>query len=174
MVYGCDKAWWEARRGLKEFKGLKICWEGNGLTHWPAPEIERIKILKEGPDVYSYNMVFSPYGTIGGGGNSGFQSVNLAVQWGAKRIILVGFDFHEQGGKHWYGRNIWPGSNNPNEQAFGLWNKAFKKCSPTLKQKGIEVINTSQYSTIKEFSFQHLKDIFPDKAEGPLNIEKVA
>jgi hypothetical protein len=52
-------------------------------------------------------------GVVGGGGNSGFQAVNLAAQFGASRIILIGFDMTDRGGKHWYGRNHWPMSNNP-------------------------------------------------------------
>ena len=42
---------------------------------------------------------------IGGGGNSGFQALNLALQWGARKIILVGFDLTDENGLHWYGRN---------------------------------------------------------------------
>jgi hypothetical protein len=50
-------------------------------------------------------------GVIGSGGNSGFQALNLALQFGARRVILVGFDLNLAGGVHWHGRT--PRLNNP-------------------------------------------------------------
>src|SRR3954470_8816460 len=88
VVYGCDAAWWKKRKGLPEFAGLKVSYKGDN-THPPPPyphiKLVEISALKD-------DLIFEPTGKLGSGGNSGFQALNLAVQFGAKRIVLVGFD----------------------------------------------------------------------------------
>ena len=41
-------------------------------------------------------------GTVGWGGNSGFQALNMVVNFGCKRIILVGFSLIGKAGLHWH------------------------------------------------------------------------
>lgn len=88
---------------------------------------------------------------VGSGGNSGFQALNLAVQFGARRILLVGFDMNDRGGVHWYGRNSWPMANNPDHNNFRRWIAAFEGAAPLLKSMGIEVVNLSPHSAIQCF-----------------------
>jgi hypothetical protein len=145
VVYGCDAAWWRFRRGLPEFNGLKICYAGNGLADFP--DIRRVKIPHAGVD----DLLFDEIGTIGAGGNSGFQALNLAVQFGARKIVLVGFDMTDRSGVHWYGRNRWPMSNNPADHNFKRWIGAFEKAAPVLGQMGVEVVNASPHSALQCF-----------------------
>ena len=59
-----------------------------------------------------------------GGGNSGFQAVNLALQWGYD-CILVGFDMQATGGrKHWHADHK---GNNPTEGLFQRWIRSFRE-----------------------------------------------
>lgn len=161
-VYGCDKAWWQYRCGLKDFPGLKMCWAGNGLDGFP--DIRRVEIAKsENPqDVYSSSILTEKVGVIGGGWNSGFQSLNLAVQFGARRILLVGYDMTDRGGLHWYGRNTWNGANNPSDHAFRRWVGAFQLAVPTLKALGVEVINTSPNSALRCFPNRSIADMLKE------------
>jgi hypothetical protein len=102
--------------------------------------------------------MFDEVGTVGAGGNSGFQALNLAAQFGAKRILLVGFDASVRGGQHWYGRNNWNGANNPDENLCDRWRKAFDGAAIDLANRGIEVINTalwSQLNRFKKMSIEH-------------------
>lgn len=85
---------------------------------------------------------------MGSGGNSGFQALNLAVQWGAAQILLIGFDMTDAGGAHWYGRNNWTGANNPDQNNFKRWIAAFESAAVTLKRMGVEVVNCSPHSAL--------------------------
>lgn len=151
IVYGCDRPWWEHRKGLPEFKGLKVCWGGNKLTGYP--DIRRVKIAlgeKGSGKKFSDRLSLEP-GTVGGGSNSGFQALNLAVQSGSKLILLVGFDLTTRYGAHWYGRNRWMGANNPDEVTVKGWRDAFECSLPLLVGLGVKVYNASDVSELKAF-----------------------
>jgi hypothetical protein len=153
LVYGCDPAWWRWRNGLPEFKGIKMAWAGAGLAG-DFPDIHQIHIANGIREKYLNGLSFER-GTVGGGGNSGFQAFNLSLQFtprlkGSVRI-LVGFDLDLGRGVHWYGRNRWPMANNPDSAALRRWCQGFENMAPLLKSKGIRVINTSRDSAIKCF-----------------------
>jgi hypothetical protein len=136
-----------------------MCWRGNGLSGFP--EIRRIDILenpKPNVEKYASHMVLEPVGTVGGGGNSGFQALNLAVQFGARKVVLVGFDMTDRGGVHWYGRNRWSGANNPDQSNFRRWIAAFEKAAPVLAGIGVEVINASRDSALNCFPKMSLEE----------------
>lgn len=88
---------------------------------------------------------------IGSGGNSGFQALNLAAQFGATKILLIGFDMHIAAGVHWYGCNAWHGANNPNMPLLMRWRNAFTAQAKVLEAMGIDVVNASADSALKCF-----------------------
>jgi hypothetical protein len=151
MVYGCDSAWWEHRNGLLDFNGLKVCFSANGLQNYPG--IRRVVINRR-----EDRILMEPKGTIGNGGNSGFQALNLAVQFGVKRVLLIGYDMTMSGGTHWYGNNVWRGASNPNDGSFRRWIQHFDNAAPALKALGVEVINCSPISAINSFPRKSLED----------------
>lgn len=139
------------RKGLPEFRGLKVCYRGNGLNDFP--DIRRIDIEKN-----KDKLLFEP-GKTGSGGNSGFQALNLAVLWGARRILLIGFDMTDASGVHWYGRNNWHQANNPNESNFKRWIAAFDAAAPVLAKLGVEIINCAAYSAMNCFPRRSIEDV---------------
>lgn len=157
MVYGCDAPWWRFRKGLSEFHGIKVTWAGAKLTEYP--DIRTVEIGKNDRGKYIEGMLFDQPGkVIGGGGNSGFQALNLAVQLGARRIVLVGFDMTDSGGVHWYGRNAWKMANNPDASNFRRWNAAFEGVRPVLDGMSVEVVNASPITTMKAFPRRSIAD----------------
>jgi hypothetical protein len=141
MVYGCDPAWWKHRHGLPEFTGLKVAWRGGNLEF---PDLLKVDIPKNPSGGFAPTMLFDKLGTIGAGGNSGFQAINLAAQLGASRILLLGFDMTDRMGMlHWYGRNQWSQANNPVETSFKNWIGDLIRAAPILKARGVEVIDCS-------------------------------
>jgi hypothetical protein len=152
-IYGCDGAWWRYRLPmLTKYNGMKICWSGSGLGNQPGMIKVDIVKPKKG-SLYSDDLSFGT-DKIGGGGNSGFQALNLAINWGAgilHPIILIGFDLHEVHGKHWYGRNKWPMANNPDSSNFRRWNSAFEKAAVACKARGIKVLNASKGTSMRCF-----------------------
>lgn len=89
-------------------------------------------------------------GVIGGGGNSGFQAVNLAAQFGVREIILVGFDMHLGDGVHWHGRHP-PGLNNPRASTVARWRERLDAQAARLARLGITVLNASPTSALTAF-----------------------
>lgn len=149
MVYGCDPAWWKHRLGLPKYQGLKVTWAGSNLSDYP--DIRTVKIPKDPKGGFWDAMLFDEVGAIGGGGNSGFQAINLAVQMGATRILLIGFDMSDSAGVHWYGRNNWSQANNPDETAFKRWTGSILRAVPVLKARGVEVIDCSLQGALQCF-----------------------
>lgn len=108
------------------------------------------------PMRFSNELCFD-VGTIGGGGNSGFQALNLALHWGCKRILLVGFDMIDRNGVHWYGRNDWARGYNPGHSNFRLWISVLEKCKPEILRRA-EVYNANKGSAVKSFPYMSVRD----------------
>lgn len=142
VVYGCDAAWWRNEVGLPKFNGLKI----SATRRTLAEAYSDIRFVNVLPPVDE--LVVERPGTIGSGGNSGFQCLNLAVQWGATRILLLGFDVSARSGVHWYGRNSGPGRTNPDEINFRRWRAAFERTPAVLDRLGVVVVNASANSSL--------------------------
>lgn len=151
VVYGCDAAWWKHRRGLPEYKGVKLSHDASVCAGFGINKIT-VKTIDNMVDAPKVDKIFTDEpSVIGNGGNSGFQAKNIAVQFGGVGILLVGFDMHERSGAHWYGRNNWAMANNPNEENFQRWRKSFADCAPGLKKRGIDVVNASPTSVLTCF-----------------------
>jgi len=129
---------------------LKVTWSGNKFDY---PNMKTVDIAtdKSARQKYTTQFVPGPLGTVGGGGNSGFQALNLAVQLGSRDIILVGFDMNHEAPVHWYGRNRWPMANNPDKSNFARWIEAFEAAAVPLRAMGVRVVNCSPISKLKCF-----------------------
>lgn len=140
-----------------------MAWAGAKLTEYP--DIRAVEIVKDGRGSYVDEIILTgEIGRIGSGGNSGFQALNLAVQFGARRVLLVGYDMTDRSGVHWYGRNSWRGANNPHQQNFDRWLKAFDAAAPVLASLGVEVINASPVSAMKSFPRRSIEDTLKEWA----------
>jgi len=137
VLYACDSLWWSHHQPyLTTFSGQK----------WTCS--------KEAGDRYKLNCVaykfetsvsFRP-GIIHLGSNSGFQALNLAVLFGVRRIILLGYDMSNQDGNtHWHGNHPVGLRKSSDYQDFiAAFNSAFWD----LTRAGIEVINCSRFSKL--------------------------
>lgn len=84
------------------------------------------------------------------GGNSGYQAINLAYLFGARRILLLGFDMKlgPKGEKHWHPDHPAP---LVQSQTFGEWIRKFDALAADCKTLGVEVINCTPGSALKCF-----------------------
>lgn len=121
-------------------------------------DILQVDIAAGRNEKYTSALQFGKTGTIGGGGNSGFQALNLALQFGSRKILLVGFDMDDAAGKHWYGRNGWPMANNPDRSNFRRWVIAFEKAMADLIALDADVVNCSHISALKTFPVLSIED----------------
>lgn len=147
VLYGCDGKWWSLQAWGEKFKGLKITQDPTASVYGPSDSIKKIDI----PNVENDDLLVDRPGRIGAGGNSGFQGLNLAVQFGATRIMLVGFDMRTDLGTHWHGRHP-PDLNNPcPDYNLPRWRRALDRAAAKLAQLGIEVVNCSEVSLLTAY-----------------------
>lgn len=88
-------------------------------------------------------------GTVGWAGNSGFHCLNLAVQFMAAKIIMVGYDMTIAHGVHWHGRH--EGLNNPTERNVLRWRRCIDDAAEIIAALGIRCINASQISALENY-----------------------
>lgn len=139
LLYGCDANWWRLK-GPPNFAGLKVTQDVSaarrfGLQHAP---LKHVHTLSPEP------------GVIGSGGNSGFQALNLVVETGVRRILLVGFDMHLAAGSHWHGDHAAP-LNNPRLKTVALWRDRLDAIAPQLAERGVEVLNATPGSALNAY-----------------------
>jgi hypothetical protein len=154
VLYGCDGAWWRLRGGVPKFSGVKVSQDANACTFFNVNKVDVIRregrILLDKPGVIAA-------GSKSGGGNSGFQALNLAVQFGARKIILVGFDMRLDRGAHWHGRHG-KGLNNPNDKIMAQWRQALNEVPRMLVEYGVQIINASPISALTAYPVMPLPE----------------
>lgn len=157
-LYATDFRWWERHRGALDFSGLKMCQDPKILQRdeWGVHKVEVSKRHDE--------ILVAKFGTIGWGGNSGFGALNLAVQFGANPIVLVGYDMRLDLGVHWHGLHG-PGLSNPHAKNVERWRRVVDDCAPTLKAMGIHVFNASPVSSLRNFPKRDLMEALDGRAE---------
>lgn len=144
-LYACDHHWWEANKGVLPFLGQRICYDVRTPDKFAALSFLKVEI-KRSIEVFRFDYP----GYLGWGGNSGFHAINLAAQWGAKRLILVGFDMRVDRGNHFFGDHPYT-HNKPTAGACEKWAKHLDKQASVLTGRGIEVINCSPVSALTAF-----------------------
>ena len=86
-------------------------------------------------------------GVIHYGDNSGFQATNLAIQFGAEEIWLIGFDMKVNGKPHFFGEH-------PLECRKGMtprsWRAAFETAERMMPEH-ISIINATPGSALSCF-----------------------
>jgi hypothetical protein len=131
-----------ARKGVPEFPGLKITQDPTAAISYGLRRVT----LQKGKN----QLLVDEAGVIGWGGNSGFHALNLAVQFGAARIVLVGFDMTLLNGIHWHGPH--PSRlNNPTGRALVKWAEILDAQAPLLAGLGVEVLNASPVSALAAY-----------------------
>ena len=143
VLYGCDGKWWRWRGGVPEFRGMKVSQDAEACGAYP--EIRKVDV-----EAKSNELGLEP-GRLGAGGNSGFQALNLAMQFGARAILLIGFDMRVDLGEHWHERHYPPLSNpHPNDN-LPRWRAALDGAAGRLMSLGVKVFNCSAVSTLRAY-----------------------
>lgn len=153
VLYACDGKWWngdDGREALEQFRGLKITQDAKAAETYGLHRV----IHSDGV----HRILTDRPGIIGAGGNGGFHALNLAVQFGARRIILLGYDMHDCGGIHWHGRHK-NGIGDPHPGTLKTWIKYFEDNAELLARLGVDIINCSPGTALTCFQKQDLRDV---------------
>ena len=149
-LYACDAKWWHWHQGVPSFTGPKWSLEHSawGTHRARYPDVQRLR------NTGTHSLERDPTG-LRNGRNSGFQAVNLAYHYGAKRIILLGFDMQAVKGRgHFFGEH-------PNKQKspYPQFRQVFTSIVAPLKKSGVEVINCSRNSVLDCFPKARLREV---------------
>ncbi|NLZ41953.1 MAG: hypothetical protein GX886_11965, partial [Comamonadaceae bacterium] len=95
-------------------------------------------------------------GVLAWGGNSGYAAMNLALQFGAAQIVMLGFDQSAAAGAHWHGEH-------PDEyrKAFNwpMWSERFAEAARDYVRLGVDVVNCSRHTTLTCFARAAVEDV---------------
>lgn len=152
VLFACDLAWWKRYGPALVFDGLRLSTDKNSCEPRQPWGVQQVML-----DRPSDKLNLARYNCVGWGGNSGFQALNLAVQFGCHKIILVGYDMTTRHGLHWHGPHP-TGMNNPTEINVQRWRRAIDAAADDLEPLGIEVINTSEISALTRYSKMSLRE----------------
>jgi hypothetical protein len=144
-LFACDLAWWRRYGPALSFEGLRLSTDKNACEPRQPWGVQRV-----GLDRPSDRLNLVRYNHVGWGGNSGFQALNLAIQFGATKILLAGYDMTTAHGLHWHGAHP-SGMNNPSEPNIARWRRAIEAAADDIGKLGIEVINLSPISTLTRY-----------------------
>lgn len=135
--YSCDKRWWDYHYEPLRASGFAgELWTQDagaagayGLRYIEcsrAPGLSTERRIRAGGQV----------------GNSGAQAINLAYLWGARKLVLLGFDFH---GTHFFGEHPKPVKVS---SVFGQMINSMWPMAYDLKRLGVQVLNCSPISKL--------------------------
>ena len=155
VLYACDPIWWmwhNERSELKAFKGQKWTqresWESSDKA-----AIEKNHALNWIDSKCEMGLSTDP-AYIHQGSNSGIQAINLAYHFGARRIVLLGFDMMETGGKaHWFGEH--PNRSHPK---FSNLLKFYNHVAEQAPKIGLEIINATRETALTCFPRKSLAE----------------
>ena len=147
VMFAGDLQWWD--RYGHEVKGFA----GERWTRDEAAALRhrlRLVRLRHGTGLCREQ------GHIHSGGNSGYQAINLAWHFGAKQIVLLGFDMHRHGGGHWHVEH--EGMLSAPEGHISQWRRNFEALAFDLRAAGVEVVNATKGTALAAFPHRSLRD----------------
>jgi hypothetical protein len=144
---------------LANYPGLRVTCTGQTSVNVPWMKVlekdtEHVRGISRIPGKISWNK------------NSGAAAINLAAHTGAKRIILLGFDMNlnENKNQHWH--DIYQRGKIEEEKdrrrtaaTFERHLKGFAQIAFDARVLGIEILNASPTSEIKEFRKTTVKEL---------------
>lgn len=154
ILYGADWWWWQKRKMVPEFNGFKIGLTYDGIRGLPysgwADSKEKDQLSYQLASTGKEGLELEDKRAIRTGQNSGYQAINLAVNLGADRIILLGFDMKSgKDANHFWGD--YDDHGNPTKGLYKQWKNNFKTMVEPLKEIGVQVINCTDGSALKCF-----------------------
>jgi hypothetical protein len=146
IAYACDARWWDLHDGLASFPRERV-------------SLDKTVFSSVTPHVNTGPQGFDPkLGNMRTGSNSGFQAVHLAAQRGAKKIVLVGYDYSDDGARdHWFGRHAGKSDMHSN---VASWQRYLRGLTDELQGMGISIINSTLQTTISWLPRKGIDEVF--------------
>ena len=149
MFFG-DCRWLdEHRNALLNFAGLKVT---TCERHTSKPGI---KVVRRRNTPFG---IFTDPGILAWNLSSGASAINLAVHFGVKRIVLLGFDMRKNGDQ-WNWHNDYAPRRRSGEGPYPRFLGPFPHIARDLKQQDVECLDASPGSALDVFPQVKLEDL---------------
>jgi hypothetical protein len=145
VLYACDERWWRWHKGAKDFPGLKFALT-KASAYWG------VTVLR---NTGSNGLEHDPSG-LKNGRNSGYQAMNLAVHFGVRRIVLLGYDMAPgtNGRAHWHKEH--PVSL---VSSYRHFRKQYETLVKPLAKVNVEVVNCTRKTALECFPCAPLETV---------------
>jgi hypothetical protein len=141
VLFGFDGKWWQ--QYLKEVAEV---FKGARLTNSARGRQLGVQSLHDQPWFKHFH-------------NSGASAISLAVESGASRVLLLGYDCQKTGGRtHWHGDHP-PALGNA--KSIGNWPTQFKNVARHAQERGTQVLNCSRATALTCFPRMALEEALP-------------
>jgi len=160
-----DMKWWQwHRHSLKDYHGFLLCCNPK-MKKWP-----RIKTLSRGkPQGIDERSDFISWNR-----SSGASAINLAYHFGAKNIVLLGFDMKMATVNGVEKKNFHDDHKEKHHNPFARHLKCFPIIARDAERLGVRIINATLGSVIKDFPITTLEDAMTAiKENKPLEHENI-
>jgi hypothetical protein len=159
IIYFTDDDWYDLhkRQGLHKHKGRLIKGSLNPSKLKQDKHIEQMHLTGE------KGLDLTP-GKLKHGRNSTYAVMNMLIQWGFKRIYLMGVDMKHQGvmkkGKgsktHWHSGH----KRIDGPATYKVMSRNFSEVAGEIKKLDVEVINLNNDTDLKAFPIKPYESVF--------------
>ena len=152
MFFGDCRYYARYYKDLLDFAGLKVT---TCEQHLDKPGI---KVIKRRNGTAAGGLSFSK-SVVQWNRSSGACAINLAVLFGVRRIVLLGFDMKENGSDHhWHKYYIQPNAKSIKRTPYKRFMEPFPTMAEMLKRKNIECVNACPDSAMDAFPRMSFED----------------
>ena len=141
-----DAVWWNESTGALDFAGFKVCVQAK------FSEFPQVMGLKDTGALFEKCGVDPNPENVRTGGNSGYTAVHIAMQAGAKKILLCGMNM---GGDNWHGPHAFP-LRITKQENYAAWINRFESLVKPAKEIGVEIVIVTPNSALKCFAYSNL------------------
>lgn len=145
ILYAADEHWWARRQGVPDFEGRKIGCNIDPQGMWPGLE----SFESDGMEGLSDRAR-----ALRTGVTSGYQAIGLAVQLGADRIILLGYDYQASP----EGEHHFPGYMGRRHADYADALRYYDSLVWPLYDRNIRVVNCSTRTALTVFPRHPLRE----------------
>lgn len=158
VLYACDANWWDLHIDAVNASFAGQCWIQNDTKGRPDKVHAECAVRYGLRVVYGRDAPGLGKDKIHYGAHSGYQAINLAYLWGARLIVLLGYDMQNTGGKsHFFGD--YPLGTLANFPEPGRMIPHYEQLSTDLAAEGVEVINCTRHTALPYFKRRDLRDV---------------
>lgn len=151
IMYASDATWWYNNKAAAlKFTGRKVTVAQQSNVS-PNTISDDVHVMGHG-GVSGFD---DRPGFLRTGSNSGYAAVHLAIQLGAAKIVLCGFDMRMVGSRrHWFGDHHWVGAQ---RTEYSIFLYHFRNSAKELSSRAT-IINTTPDSALTCFPRMDLKE----------------